>query len=61
VSHGALEGLRRFYWAELRDKKDGLTLLRKKKREGTVTLVYAARDQEHNAAVVLRKVLELRK
>jgi uncharacterized protein YeaO (DUF488 family) len=48
------------YRAELRDKKDGLALLRQKDQEGTVTLVYGARDEEHNAAVALKRVLESR-
>jgi uncharacterized protein YeaO (DUF488 family) len=51
----------RRYRAELRDRKDALKLLREKNREGTLTLVYAARDEEHNGAVVLKKVLESRK
>jgi uncharacterized protein YeaO (DUF488 family) len=46
------------YRAELKDRKDALKLLREKAREGTVTLVYAARDEEHNGALVLKKVLE---
>jgi uncharacterized protein YeaO (DUF488 family) len=46
------------YRAELKEKKDGLKLLKGKSVDGNVTLVYAARDQEHNSALVLRKVLE---
>jgi uncharacterized protein YeaO (DUF488 family) len=42
----------------LRDKKDTLELLRKKSTEHTVTLLYGARDEKHNEAVVLKKVLE---
>src|SRR5690242_20665884 len=48
------------YRAELKDKKDALKLLRAKSREGTVTLVYGARDEEHNGALVLKKILESR-
>lgn len=29
-------------------------------REGTVTFVYGARDEEHNAAVVLKEYVEER-
>ena len=49
------------YRAELKDKKDALKLLKEKARAGTVTLVYGARDEEHNGALVLKKVLEARK
>ncbi len=51
----------RRYRAELKGHKDALKLLKEKDREGTVTLVYAARDEEHNSALVLKKVLEARK
>jgi uncharacterized protein YeaO (DUF488 family) len=34
-----------------------LTSLRRRAREGTLTLVYAAHDTEHNDAVVLAEVL----
>ena len=49
------------YRAELKDHKDALKLLKEKEREGTVTLIYAARDEAHNGALVLKKVLESRK
>jgi len=49
------------YQAELKDKTDGLELLRQKSREGTLTLVYAARDEEHNGALVLKNLLERRR
>jgi uncharacterized protein YeaO (DUF488 family) len=45
------------YRKELRKKKDALKLLRQKSEEHTVTLVYAALDEEHNAALVLKKLL----
>jgi uncharacterized protein YeaO (DUF488 family) len=48
---------RRRYSAELRQHAEQLEELRKLVRRGTVTLVYAARDEEHNDAVVLREVL----
>jgi uncharacterized protein YeaO (DUF488 family) len=51
----------RRYRAELEHNKDALKLLRAKNRAGTLTLIYAARDEEHNAAVALKKVLEPRK
>lgn len=49
------------YRKELKDNsdaKDALTMLRKKHRNGTLTLVYAAKDTEHNNAVLLKDVLE---
>jgi uncharacterized protein YeaO (DUF488 family) len=35
-------------------------VLKAKSKEGTVTLVYAARDEEHNSAVALKRFLEHR-
>lgn len=46
------------YRKELRENKDALELLREKSEERNVTLLYAARDEEHNEAVVLKKILE---
>lgn len=46
------------YQAELKQKKDAVNLLKQKSKEGTITLVYAARDEEHNSAVVLKEILE---
>jgi uncharacterized protein YeaO (DUF488 family) len=48
----------RRYQAELKQRADALKLLRARAREGTVTLVYGARDEEHNNAQVLKRVLE---
>src|SRR5687768_6337100 len=36
----------RRYEAELREKEDAVRVLKAKRKEGTVTLVYAARDEE---------------
>jgi uncharacterized protein YeaO (DUF488 family) len=49
------------YRKELRQKKDALKLLKEKGEERTVTLVYGARDELHNEALVLRKLVEGRK
>ena len=49
------------YRKELRKKKDALALLRQKAKKRTVTLVYGVRDEEHNEALVLKKVLEGRR
>jgi uncharacterized protein YeaO (DUF488 family) len=45
------------YRRELLEKKDAVRLLKQQGKEGTVTLVYAARDEEHNGAVVLKRFL----
>ncbi len=48
---------RRRYVDELRGQRARLTALRRRARDGTLTLVYSARDAEHNDAVVLAEVL----
>lgn len=51
------EEFRRRYVEELRGQGPRLTALRRRARDGTLTLVYSARDAEHNDAVVLAEVL----
>jgi uncharacterized protein YeaO (DUF488 family) len=46
------------YETELKDHADQLKLLKSKVKEGTVTLIYGARDQQHNEALVLKQFLE---
>ena len=46
------------YRLELRGMKDTIRLLKQKAKQGTVTLVYAARDEEHNGALVLKRLLQ---
>lgn len=48
---------RKRYRAELKDNP-ALAELKTRARAGDITLVYAARDQEHNEAVVLKQLLE---
>jgi uncharacterized protein YeaO (DUF488 family) len=48
---------RRRYETELTAQEAKLRELRGHARQGTVTLVYAARDTEHNDAVVLAELL----
>jgi uncharacterized protein YeaO (DUF488 family) len=48
---------RRRYTAELREHGEALDELRRAARTGRTTLVYAARDELHNEAVVLRDVV----
>jgi uncharacterized protein YeaO (DUF488 family) len=51
------EEFRRRYVEELRQQRPRLTELRRRARDGTLTLVYAAHDSDHNDAVVLAEVL----
>jgi uncharacterized protein YeaO (DUF488 family) len=48
---------RRRYREELAAQEDKLRELRRLAREGTLTLVYGARDSQHNDAVVLAELL----
>jgi uncharacterized protein YeaO (DUF488 family) len=49
---------RKRYRAELKGKADLLALLRQRTEEGPVTFVYAAHDETHNSAVVLKEFVE---
>ena len=51
------EEFRRRYADELRKHSDLVAELRSLARAGTVTLVYAAHDEAHNDAIVLRDIL----
>ena len=51
---------RQRYWKELKDKKDAIDALRRKAREGKVTFIYAAHDEEHNGALALKEFIEQR-
>jgi uncharacterized protein YeaO (DUF488 family) len=49
----------RKYQAELQSRKVSLAELRKREKEhGTVTLLFGAKDKEHNQAVLLAKALK---
>lgn len=52
------EQFQRRYWAELRQKKELVDIIRRKSAEGTVTLVYATRDETHNSAIALKAFLD---
>jgi len=45
------------YRDELKEKRETLDRLRRESRQETVTLLFAAKDEEHNNAVVLRELL----
>lgn len=46
------------YRKELQERKADLQQLREMSKEHTVTLLYGAKDQTHNQAVVLKRVLD---
>jgi uncharacterized protein YeaO (DUF488 family) len=46
------------YFAELDEKAAALEPIRQAQREGDVTLIYGARDTEHNQAIALKEYLE---
>lgn len=50
-------GFEKRYRAELKSNP-AMTELRALSRQGNITLVYAARDQAHNEAVVLKEILD---
>ncbi len=52
------EQFQKRYWKELDEKGEAVQQLKKKSKQGTVTLVYAARDEEHNGALALKRFLE---
>jgi uncharacterized protein YeaO (DUF488 family) len=54
---GRWDEFRARYAAELRQQADALERVRALARMGTITLVYAARDELHNDAVALRGFL----
>ena len=46
------------YRRELRQQEDAVQFLKQKAKQGSVTLVYAARDEEHNGALALKRFLQ---
>lgn len=54
------EAFQQRYFAELEEKRDAIRALVKRARQGRVTLVYGARDPEHNQAVALSAYLRAR-
>lgn len=51
------EEFKKKYLAELKDKKELVKEIKSKGKEGPVTLVYGAKDEKHNDAVVLQELL----
>jgi uncharacterized protein YeaO (DUF488 family) len=52
------DAFQRRYWAELEEQPETWRVLRDAADAGDVTLLYGARDAEHNNAVALRAFLE---
>lgn len=52
------EGFEKRYREELAGKRDLLEKLRFFSKKGDLTLVYSAKDELHNQAVIIKKVLE---
>jgi uncharacterized protein YeaO (DUF488 family) len=48
---------RKRYSAELKKNEEQLSLLKDQVKKGSVTLVYGAKDEEHNEALVLKELL----
>ena len=55
------DDFRKAYAAELKEAGEAVKELRGHLRKGTVTLLYAARDEEHNNAVALKQWLARRR
>ena len=49
---------RRRYQKQLKQKDEPINLLKRKAKAGTITLIYAARDEDHNGALVLQQFLQ---
>ncbi|MBK5110243.1 MAG: DUF488 family protein [Thermoleophilia bacterium] len=54
---GDFDDFRLRYIEELREAPDRLADLRSRARKGTLTLIYAARDEQQNHAAVLAEVI----
>lgn len=51
------EAFKARYFEELEEAGEAVSWLREAAREGSVTLLFGARDQEHNQAVALKEYL----
>jgi uncharacterized protein YeaO (DUF488 family) len=54
------KGFQERYFAELEENQDSIQELVKRARSGRITLVYGARDPDHNQAVALSTYLRAR-
>jgi uncharacterized protein YeaO (DUF488 family) len=53
-----MAGIQKRYIKELRSKPELIERLKKETKRGKVTLLFSAKDIEHNNAVVLKEILE---
>jgi uncharacterized protein YeaO (DUF488 family) len=51
------DGFQKKYHQELKKNKEQVLLLTEQLKKGVVTLVYGAKDEEHNEALVLKEWL----
>lgn len=47
---------RKKYLQELKDNQEQVSILRERLKNGAITLVYGAKDEEHNEALVLKEL-----
>ena len=52
------EEFKQRYRQELRENKEQVSLLKEQLQKGTVTLLYAAKDEVHNEALVLKELFK---
>jgi uncharacterized protein YeaO (DUF488 family) len=55
---GKWKEFRKRYNEELKKNTDQVGVMKKQLKKGTVTLVYGAKDEKHNEALVLKKWLD---
>lgn len=55
------DNFRKEYLSELKTHQDKLHALKKRSQKEQVTLVYSAKDEEHNNAVVVKQYLKMLK
>lgn len=53
------KSFRKRYQTEIKSHSDQVILIQHNARGGVVTLIYGARDEDHNEAVVLKEFLEM--
>jgi len=54
---GKWEEFKKLYLAELKENKETIAILKEQLTKGNVTLIFGARDELHNEAIVLKELL----
>lgn len=54
---GKWEEFKKRYLAELNENKESVVLLKEQLNKGNVTLIFGARDELHNEAIILKELL----